>query len=133
MSRDHDAQVEPANRADLAEALARLLRADEVLAGAVAVNEAWAMGYIAQLLVHAEVLAAQSSNDVYQAVTTSADAATREALFNANPKLVFDRWHDPIPGEVTAGLLALLDAQAQFHRAAVVLERRGLRREPPRY
>lgn len=125
--------TEPANRADLAEALAAMLHDNRSLAGAVALNEAWAMGYIAEVLVHAEVLAAQSSTDLYFPVTKSAADATREALANANPRLALDRWTGEIPDEVATALIDFLEAQARFHRAAIVLERRGLRREPPRH
>lgn len=121
------------NRADLAESLHRVLLDSPSLAGAVALNEAWAMGYVAELLVHAEVMAAQSSADVYHPVVKSADDAIRDALFHANPKLALDRWQGDIPVEVTAALLEFTESQARFHRAAVVLERRGLRREPPRH
>lgn len=121
----------PLTRADIANALVDVIWDDRQLANAITVNEAWKSGYIARLLTHAEVLAAQSSNhDPMGPEPITADDAVRRALDAVNPRQVFLRYSSPVHEDARHALVTLLKAQAQFHTVAAPLERRGLRRHP---
>lgn len=105
---------------------------DPVLAGAIAVQEAWQSGYVGRLLASAEVLAAAWNNDFgIPEPTMSATDAVRRAVENANPSKALGNASRPLTYETREALIDLLQAQASFHLRAGGLERRGLRRTPP--
>jgi len=122
----------PLTRADIAIAMVGVIADDYQLASAITVNEAWTSGYVANLLTHAEVLVAQSANpdDPMAPEPLTAAEAVRRALDAANPWPVLLYYAHPVNDDARHALVALLRAQAQFHSAAAMLERRGLRRHP---
>ena len=119
-------------RADIALALVDFVRDDRGLAEALAVNEAWDSGYVGRLLAYAEVLASQEErDDPFSPCSDSRDSVSR-AVGNANPRAALERSSARHTSEMVAALMELLEAQAKFHSVTVALERRGLRRVPPR-
>jgi hypothetical protein len=120
---------DPTLRALIAQALADVVTDDPALTGAVAVHEEWRAGYIGRLLVSAELLATQWTSDfgVPEAVLPVTDAV-RRAVDNANPRGSIATLHRPVTDEARAAMVALLRAQAEFHRCAGGLERRQVRR-----
>jgi len=116
-------------RALIAQALTDLVAKDPALAGAFAVHEEWRAGYIGRLLVAAELLATQWTSDfgVPEAVLPVEDAV-RRAVDNANPRGTLSGFDHMATDGAKAAVVALLQAQATFHRSAVGLERRQLRR-----
>jgi len=126
-------------RADLAIALADRVAGDLRLAASLAIHEAWEAGYIADLLHHAEVVAALD-DDLIDGTTGDArstliDERSRHAVSlaidNANPYGVYDIAGGRLTADASTAVVHMLHAQAEFHRTTVDLDRRGLRRTPP--
>lgn len=126
-------------RADLAIALAEWVSRDQRLAECLAIHEAWEAGYLADLLHHAEVLAALDEATV-DATTGEArnvliDERARQAVATVidtvNPFGVHDIAVTRLPADASTAVVHMLHAQAEFHRTTVDLDRRGLRRTPP--
>ena len=116
-------------RARIAQALADLAVTDPSMAAAFAVHEEWRSGYIGRLLVSAELLATQWTNDFgVPEAALSVDDAVRRAVDNANPRGTLQGLHHQVGNEAKAAMTALLQAQATFHRHAGGLDRRQLRR-----
>ena len=122
----------PLTRADIAIAMVEVIANDHQLVGAMAVNEAWTSGYVARLLTHAEVIAAQSANpdDPLAPEPLTAEEAVRKALDATNPWQVLLHYSAPVSDGAREALVVLLRDQAEFHSVAAALERRGLRRHP---
>ena len=120
-------------RADLAKALDELVHDDPRLAGVLAMCEAWEPGYVATLIVHAEVLVGNGLAD--RATETSLDErarlAVRQAVETANPRQRVERAGATPTTEAVDALIRMLGSRAHFHETTGELERRGIRREPP--
>lgn len=129
MERPEVNERENSLRALIAEALAEEAAHDPSLARALAVHEEWRGGYIGRLVVTAELLATQRTNDfgVPEATLPVAEAMHR-ALENANPRGTLNGFNRPISDEARAAMVEMLRAQATFHRCAAGLDRRQLRR-----
>ncbi len=129
MHTSSDANPTPA---DLAAVLAQVADDDRRLARALTVHETWDVGYVAGIIDAAAVLAAHGpdSTGTTASVLERARAAVEQVLDEHNPRMVLDSVTlQPFDTEVDA-LVALLHANAEFLRAAIALERRGLRRIP---
>ncbi len=124
-STEHDLSL----RAQVAQALADAVADDPQLAAALAVHEEWKSGYLGRLLVAAELLATQWTNDFgVPEVALSVEEAVRRAVDNANPRTALAGFQRPVSDDARAALARLTAAQADFHRCADGLERRHLRR-----
>ena len=126
-------------RADLATALADRVARDRRLAECLAIHEAWEAGYIADLLHHAEVLAALDEATIDQVpehdrgelIDQRSTHAVSTVIDTINPFGVHDIAASRLTPDASTAVVNMLHAQAEFHRATVELDRRGLRRTPP--